>query len=118
MTEFVRRRQLGDRVIIYGAGSGGSLAVRQLVERDRPARVLGFVDDDQATHRARVHGYPVLGGYDALIALIEGGAIDQIVISTRLFDRQRLKTLETLCAVHNVRMFQLHVQLESIGAVS
>jgi UDP-GlcNAc:undecaprenyl-phosphate GlcNAc-1-phosphate transferase len=119
MGDFVRRRRLGDRVVIYGAGGGGALAMREYIESDRrTARLLGFVDDDPHKHRARVHGYPVLGGYDSLVSLIQGGAVDEVVISTPRLDSVRLAALEQLCADQGIRIFRLHVHLELVSAVS
>jgi UDP-GlcNAc:undecaprenyl-phosphate GlcNAc-1-phosphate transferase len=113
MGEFVRRRRTGDRVVIYGAGGGGAMAVREVVDSDRSSvRLLGFVDDDPDTHRARVQGYPVLGGYDTLVALVERGAVEQVIISTPMVDRARLAELEALCAAQGVRVFRLNVRLE------
>jgi UDP-GlcNAc:undecaprenyl-phosphate GlcNAc-1-phosphate transferase len=119
MAEFVRRRRLGDRILIYGAGEAGAMTVRELSAPDRPpARLIGFADDDRDTHGSRVMGYPVLGGYDSLVTLIENGAVDQVVISTRLMDQNRLRELEGLCASSDVRLLRLQVHLESISSVS
>ena len=63
-------------------------------------------------------GYPVLGGYDALRALIEKGAVDSIVISTRLFDVTRLQALQALCMEHNVELSRMHFELHGLVAVS
>jgi UDP-GlcNAc:undecaprenyl-phosphate GlcNAc-1-phosphate transferase len=119
MAEFVHRRRQGDRLVIYGAGGGSALVLQEIMGGARaPVRVLGLIDDDPNTHRTRVHGYPVLGGYESLVALITGGAVDQLVISTRLIDSGRLADLESLCSENSVRVFHLRVQLEPVAAVS
>ena len=68
ISEFVhRRRQTGVRLAIYGAGSGGALAVRELLDHPTVTyRFLGFIDDDPLKKRMRLHGYQVLGGQDHL----------------------------------------------------
>lgn len=119
MAEFVRRRRLGDRLLIYGAGEGGGTAARELLAAGRaPVRLIGFVDDDSQKHGSRVAGYPVLGGYESLAALVEGGAIDQVVVSTILLDRTRLDNLEQLCASSGVKLLRLQVHLESVSSAS
>jgi UDP-GlcNAc:undecaprenyl-phosphate GlcNAc-1-phosphate transferase len=116
MGEFVRRRRLGERVVIYGAGGGGAMAFREAIEGDRtPVRLLGFVDDDPEKRGVRIQGYPVLGGYDSLVALVEGGAVEQVIVSMRLLDRTKLAALEALCAAHGVRVFRLDVRLEPVN---
>ena len=89
--------------------------VRELLSNGRTAyKMLGFIDDDPGKHRARVQGYPVLGGYDSLVSLIAGGAVDAVVVSARLIDLGRLSDLETLCAEHGVTLSRLQFDLEEL----
>jgi UDP-GlcNAc:undecaprenyl-phosphate GlcNAc-1-phosphate transferase len=120
MSEYARRRRKdGPRLVIYGAGERGLLAVRELLnDRAENYRLLGFVDDDPSTHRTNLQGYAVLSGYDGLVSLIRGGAVDAIVISARLIDAARLGELERLCVEHQVRLARLDVDLTPLVAVS
>jgi UDP-GlcNAc:undecaprenyl-phosphate GlcNAc-1-phosphate transferase len=120
MSEFVRRRRdTGQRLIIYGAGEAGSIAVRELMGHPvSQYRMLGFIDDDEARRGSRVQGYPVLGSYRNLVPLIESGAVDRIVISTRAVPFSRVRDLEALCAARGVALSRLNVQLEHLVAVS
>ena len=66
------RDLFGDRiqpVVVYGAGGYGRETV-QLIEDINAHRarwdVLGFIDDDPATHGREVNGLPVLGGIEWL----------------------------------------------------
>jgi hypothetical protein len=68
--------------------------------------------------RVRMQGYPVLGGYDSLVSLISNGALDTVVITTRLIDAERLETLKALCAKHHVSLARLHLRLDQLVAVS
>jgi FlaA1/EpsC-like NDP-sugar epimerase len=105
--------------VIYGAGEGGFVAVRELLkDAAENYRMIGFVDDDQATHRSRVQGYSVLGDYDTLVSLIQAGAVDAIVIGTRMMDVTRLRELEQLCLEHRVRLARLYVDLRPLVAAS
>jgi UDP-GlcNAc:undecaprenyl-phosphate/decaprenyl-phosphate GlcNAc-1-phosphate transferase len=119
MSEFVhRRRGDGDRLLVYGAGGGGAIAVRELLSRDRPYRMLGFIDDDHGKRGVRIQGYPVLSGYDGLVSLIEGGAVERVVISTRKIPLSRVRELEQLCAERGVALSRLDFKLEHLVAVS
>jgi UDP-GlcNAc:undecaprenyl-phosphate GlcNAc-1-phosphate transferase len=110
-----RRRRGGRRVIVYGAGDGGALAVRELLKRkDRSLRIIGFIDDDHRKRRMRVHGYPVLGAFDALSTLIMAGAVDAVVLSIRVMDVARLQTLEAMCTEHAIPLSRLFVGLEAL----
>ncbi len=67
MDEALQRRRPGRPVLIVGAGSGGEIAVRELLRNTAlERRVIGFADDDRLKHGRRIHGYPVLGGTEDL----------------------------------------------------
>jgi UDP-GlcNAc:undecaprenyl-phosphate GlcNAc-1-phosphate transferase len=120
IAEFVgRRRQGTQRVLIYGAGRGGSLVVRELLDNpENDYRMLGFVDDDGGKRGSRIQGYPVLCDYDGLLSLIEGGAVDRVILSTRKIPLSRVKELESACTERGVALCRLDVRLEHLVAVS
>jgi UDP-GlcNAc:undecaprenyl-phosphate GlcNAc-1-phosphate transferase len=120
ISEFVRRRRnIGQRLLIYGAGAAGSIAVRELMGDPRSQyRMLGFIDDDEAKRGSRVQGYPVVSTYRGLVPLIEHGAVDRIVISTHAIPLSRVRELEQLCAASGVALSRLTLQLDHLVAVS
>jgi UDP-GlcNAc:undecaprenyl-phosphate GlcNAc-1-phosphate transferase len=120
ISEFVRRRRhTGERLLIYGAGHTGSLAVRELMSNQTSSyRMLGFIDDDETKRGIRVEGYPVLSGYTGLVSLIEGGAVDRVIISARSIQGSQVQELEALCAMHGVALSRLSFHLENLVAVS
>jgi len=110
-----RRRHTGARIVVYGAGDGGAMAVRELLSSpDHDVRIVGFVDDDPRKRRMRVRGYPVLGPYETLAELIAADSIDGVVLSTRAIGGGRLRDLESLCARHSIRLSRLVVGLEPV----
>lgn len=120
MSEFVRRRRGGgERLLIYGAGEGGAIAVRELLGNlEHDYRMLGFIDDDDGKRGSRLHGYPVLSGFEGLVSLVEGGAVDRVVISTRRIPPARVQELEALCTAQGVALSRLDFRLEHLVAVS
>jgi UDP-GlcNAc:undecaprenyl-phosphate GlcNAc-1-phosphate transferase len=120
MSEFVRRRRRGgERLLIYGAGDAGSIAVRELIGNlDHNYRMLGFIDDDERKRKSRIQGYPVLSGYEGLVSLIDGGAVDRVIISSRRIPPSRVQELEALCAEKAVALSRLDFRLEHLVAVS
>jgi len=118
--EFVRRRRKGaHQLVIYGAGDGGSMAVRELLgnpENDYCMR--GFIDDDETKQGSRIQGYRVLGGYNKLVSLIEAGAVDSVVVSTQQIPLKRMRDLKMLCADRGVALCRLDFRLEHLVAVS
>ena len=112
--EFVnRQRSVGRRAVIYGAGDGAALALRELQGSDA-VRILGFIDDDPRIARMRVQGYPVLGDFSALEVLITTKSVDLVLVTTRLSDSARMTVLETACAESGVALTRLHIGFENI----
>jgi UDP-GlcNAc:undecaprenyl-phosphate GlcNAc-1-phosphate transferase len=116
--EFVQRRRQGRRLIIYGSGEHRSMVVRALLDGPTVYQMLGFVDDDHVNRGTRVQGYPVLGGHEQLVSLIQAGGVDNLVITGQVFDVDRLRELEGLCAHHGVGFSRFRYGLEEVVAVS
>jgi UDP-GlcNAc:undecaprenyl-phosphate GlcNAc-1-phosphate transferase len=117
MSEFIRRRRQGERLIVYGAGDGGAIAIRELQhDEHRHYQVLGFIDDDPRKVRLRVLGHPVLGGFETLEVLARQQAVDAVVVTARSIDPARLRAIEELCAANGVVLSRLHFRFEQLVA--
>ena len=116
MGEFVRRRRpAGERVVVYGSDDAGVAALREVIGRPAAeSQVIGFVDDDAARHGARVHGYPVLGGYETLVSRIDAGEVDAIVLGGGPGDAARLDELKRLCADRGVTLSRISVRMQHL----
>jgi FlaA1/EpsC-like NDP-sugar epimerase len=115
MGEFIQRqRSANRRAVIYGTGHNVSLALRELRDRaGTPLKVIGFVDEDRTIARTRVHGYPVLGGFEHIRALITANAVEVIILNQPL-DDERVAALESLCQEYGVSLLRLHVWIEEL----
>ena len=114
-----RRRQGGERVVIYGTGDSAASAARDLFGSPGEGfRVLGFIDDDPSMARARIQGYRVLGGYAKLMSLVSSGHVDGVVITAPVIDVDRLEQLKVLCAAHGVSLSRLQVGVNRLEAAS
>jgi UDP-GlcNAc:undecaprenyl-phosphate GlcNAc-1-phosphate transferase len=79
-----RGRRSGRRTIIYGAGMGGQIVLKEIEQNSvLGLSLVGFLDDDTHLVKRKVKGYPVLGGYDELNAVIAEHAVEEIIISFR-----------------------------------
>jgi UDP-GlcNAc:undecaprenyl-phosphate GlcNAc-1-phosphate transferase len=113
--EFARRRRSGVRLAIYGAGEAGSLVVRELLNHPHEQyRMIGFIDDDPATHSLRLQGYPVLGGEPKLLQLIAAHSVSVVVIGSRDVDRARVDRIEKACRTHDVVLMRFSFRLETL----
>ena len=117
--EYLRRRRgVGQAVLIYGAGAGGALLVRTLLEdRTHAVAPKGFIDDDPAKRRLRLEGVPVLGTFDDLPDLLVKHQIAEVIVSIKAIDRMRLAEAAALCREHGVTIRSMRFALEEIGPV-
>ena len=109
-----RQRHAGRRLVIYGAGNAGSIAVRHLLNDSANAyRIVGFIDDDVRKRNVRVHGYPVIGGYDHLIGMIMAREIDAVAVT---YDGPGTHGLAWLCEKHGITLHRLALDWREIPA--
>lgn len=117
--EYLRRKRgTGRAVLIYGAGIGGALLVRALLEdRSFDLQPIGFIDDAPAKRRLRIEGVPVLGTYETLAGVIEQQAIAEVLVSIKHLDRTRLAEIAAICRERGVAIRTMRFALEEIGPV-
>ena len=109
-----RHRSTGRRALIYGAGDGGMMLVRELRTNVRyDFRVLGFLDDDTRKWSQHIAGLSVVGGGHELAALIDRYQPDAILLSTTL-DVQRMQQLHRICARTGAMILRLEFRLETV----
>ena len=88
----------GRPTLIYGAGFGGQLAVKEIeTNRDLGLGLVGFMDDNPAIRRRKVRGYPVFGGQEDLEKTIRKYAIKEVVVSFRENGMEKKKEIRRLC---------------------
>jgi UDP-GlcNAc:undecaprenyl-phosphate/decaprenyl-phosphate GlcNAc-1-phosphate transferase len=92
------RRPSADRVLVYGAGSGGELIVREILNNVTLQRVpVGFIDDDRNKHHTRIHGLPVLGGSEQLETIVRDRRVNEVIVSSTTIGPDRLETVTQVC---------------------
>jgi UDP-GlcNAc:undecaprenyl-phosphate/decaprenyl-phosphate GlcNAc-1-phosphate transferase len=78
-----RRRQEKIPVLVYGAGDGGAIVVRECRNNSTVAyRPIGFVDDDPRKQGRTVQGLPIFGGVDKLQEIIQRERVEGCIISS------------------------------------
>jgi UDP-GlcNAc:undecaprenyl-phosphate GlcNAc-1-phosphate transferase len=107
----------GPRTVIYGAGAGGVMVLREArANRAIDWTVIGFIDDDRGKHRTSVQGVPVLGTLEQVAPLLASGQVAQVVVSTGSVQRERLDALRRLCADAGVRTLQASIEFRDTAA--
>jgi UDP-GlcNAc:undecaprenyl-phosphate GlcNAc-1-phosphate transferase len=116
LAEWVRRDDgAGTPVLVYGAGAGGELALRELrMNAELGKRVVGFIDDDHARHRTLLHGVPVFGGGADVTEIVRAQHAGAIVVATRKLSDERLADLMRAADRLGIPVYRLAVDLEPI----
>jgi UDP-GlcNAc:undecaprenyl-phosphate/decaprenyl-phosphate GlcNAc-1-phosphate transferase len=115
----VRRKQVGRRVVVYGAGDGGALVVRELRSNHRMGLIpVAFIDDDPLKRGKLIHGVPVVGGRDRLHDLLSAGGADEVVISTVKVPPEEVRAVADVCNELQVPVYLARVVFDPVGSVT
>jgi UDP-GlcNAc:undecaprenyl-phosphate GlcNAc-1-phosphate transferase len=115
----VRRKQVGRRVVVYGAGDGGALVVRELRSNHRMGLIpVAFIDDDPLIRGKLIHGIPVIGGRDQLHDLLSRGGADEVVISTLKVPSDDVRAVAEVCDELEVPVYLARVVFDPVGSVT
>lgn len=102
----------GRRAIVYGAGDGGALVIRELRNNPRYSyRPIAMIDDDGGKQRTRILGVPVLGTLETLPDLIARHQPEAVIVSTTNLAAQRLAHLQDVCFESGTDLLQLDLRL-------
>jgi hypothetical protein len=106
----------GELVLIYGAGAGGTLALREILSnRAWGMRPAGFFDDHVDRIGRVVNGYRVLGTSGDLDRLLAERRIDGIVVSSDKIAPARLEYARRVAAERGVWVSRFSVGFGSFS---
>jgi UDP-GlcNAc:undecaprenyl-phosphate GlcNAc-1-phosphate transferase len=101
------------RALIYGAGDGGELLARELLNnRNLGLLPVGFLDDDPKKEGRMIHGLRVLGSLDRLNEASNAESIDEIVVSTAKLSPERFAALGLISQKTGIRTRRMRIALE------
>jgi UDP-GlcNAc:undecaprenyl-phosphate GlcNAc-1-phosphate transferase len=109
----------GRRVLIYGAGDGGELLLRELLNnRALPYVPVGFVDDDPQKTGKRIHGLRVLGGNGLLPGICRRERVAEIILSSEKFTDQRVQEIVRECDEVQVAVKRMRIVIEQVSGTN
>ena len=107
-----RERADADRVLIYGAGVGGELVLREIrSNRELAKNPVGFIDDDPLRRGMTIHGVRVLGGVGELERLVAKHHIKAVVVSTGKISSEHQERLIALARAHAFSLYRLQIAM-------
>ena len=110
-----RHRRTGRRAVVYGAGDGGAMLIRELRNNESyDYEVIGFLDDDPSKARRRVLGLPVIGGLEHLERVIAEQQPEVVIVSTSKLQPARLAEIQHVCYASGTTLLRMHFSLDTV----
>lgn len=106
----------GRRVLIYGAGDGGELLLRELRNnRELNLSPVGFLDDDPQKSGKVLHGLRVFGGNGDLSTVCIQHEVDEVVISSMKMTEERIQEVLQICAEREIVVKRMRITMEELN---
>lgn len=103
----------GTRVLIFGAGRGGMLLLRELRQNHSLGyRAVGFLDDDPAKRGTIVQGLKVLGGRRDIGRLVRDYGVDEVLLAIPSSPPELVAEVRAICSGMGARLRQLQLTLQ------
>jgi UDP-GlcNAc:undecaprenyl-phosphate GlcNAc-1-phosphate transferase len=105
----------GRKVLIYGAGDGGEMILREL--KNNPEwnyTPVGFVDDDPLKKDKLILGLKVYGGNGSLEAICRKNNVEEILLSSTRISPARLKEIRKICEDAEVSLKRALLKIEPV----
>lgn len=111
----VARNAGGRRVLIYGAGDGGELLLRELLNnRALKYSPVGFIDDDPGKTGKLIHGLKVYGSNGDLTSVCSQHRVDEVLISSSHLSEERLQNILTFCRTQDILVKRMRITIEDL----
>ncbi|MEW6672977.1 MAG: glycosyl transferase [Thermodesulfobacteriota bacterium] len=116
----IKRKSLsGDTVLIYGAGRGGEILMRELLNNQQlKIKPLGFIDDDSMKTGKKLLGYPILGTFEELAALQKKLGFGGLLISFHHNDPDKLHQIIDFCRGNQLFLKKFAVHIDDVDLES
>lgn len=93
-----RRTRQSLPVLVMGAGSAGSMMVRELRQNPQLGmEVVGFLDDDPAKQHVHIHGVPVLGNRYSIPKIVLEHNVRQVIIAMPTAPGKVIREIVDIC---------------------
>jgi UDP-GlcNAc:undecaprenyl-phosphate GlcNAc-1-phosphate transferase len=105
----------GIRVLIYGAGDGGELLLREILNnRELKYSPIGFLDDDPAKSGKVIHGLKVLAANGDLTELCKKHQVDELLISSSKMPDDRVQEIVARCNEKDITVRRMRITIEEL----
>ena len=111
-----RGRLTGSPVALYGAGSAGALALRELWSNDAlTLRPVAFLDDDPARKGTVLNGVKVEGGLEAVRELAVDYPGLTVLVATMKIGPERLREAARICDDLGIQLLRMELSFKEFA---
>ncbi|MBF0227398.1 MAG: glycosyl transferase [Desulfobacterales bacterium] len=119
----MKRKTLeGKNILIYGAGMGGEIFLREILNNNKLKVVpIGFIDDNFLKAGKKILGYPVIGSFQDIQQSMElkicKDQISGLIISFNITDFKSLEQIKKFCRENDLFLKKFSIHLEELDLV-
>ncbi len=114
---FIRRPEGEINTLIVGAGSGGSIVLKEIKQNpELNYKVVGFIDDDQNKVGSNLNGIKIYGPMDNIVQIIGELDVKEVIIAIANLSPKRLSELVNELTSINVKSKKIVVLSEVSSA--
>ena len=107
-------RREGIKVLIYGAGDGGELVLREIYNNpDLKYNPVAFIDDNPLKTGKIIHGLKVLDTNGSLSKICRENEIEEILVSFRNVSNEKLENLREISSELDVNLKRASLKIET-----
>ncbi|MBT8351515.1 MAG: glycosyl transferase, partial [Deltaproteobacteria bacterium] len=114
--ETIKRKNIKGRLtLIYGAGRGGEILLREILNNTSIGiQPIGFIDDDPRKNGKKIQGYPVLGTLTDVKSICQKQHIEGIIVSFHADPNDRIDALAQTCRELEIPLKSFKIQFADI----
>ena len=110
-----RKAVSGEKVLIYGAGRGGEMLLREIINnRKHNIEPVGLIDDDRLKTGKKLQGYSILGTFEDIHDLRQKYNFNSILISFNGKVPNNLEGAKQFCKENNIPLKKFFITFKSI----
>ncbi len=110
-----RKTLIGENVLIYGAGRGGEILLRELLNnKRREIKPVGFIDDNPVKTGKKIQGYPILGGFRNIDEITAKTQVSGLLISFHKDDNGRIDDIKRYCKTRGLFLKRFAINLTDV----
>lgn len=115
-SDMMKRKTLaGAMTVIYGAGRGGEILLREILNNKALAlKPLGFIDDDPLKAGKKLQGYPIMGTFADLGDILAKHSVTTLLVSFDDTHGADLDRIKRFCRKKGLALKQFRVQVDDI----